>query len=339
MNLALFAVAAAGVWLAGTRVSLYADAISDRMRIGKELMGLIFLATATSIPEIVTTVTAALNDKPHLLLNGLFGGITMQTAVLALADASVPAATLTFYPRKPNSALEGTLLMILLALMLVVAELGEVALVWHVGLGTVVVALAYGLTVALLRHYDATSSWVPVELPEEAEIPLTHQSARDLDAVPFDRLLWRTAGAVAMIVGCGMAIVWLSEALAVQTGLGTSFIGVTILATATSLPELSTTIAAVRLGAYTMAISNIFGSNLILVALVLPADILYRPGLLLAEMDRSVTFALTAGLVATGVYVAGLLLRNKLRVLGMGIDSAIVLVLYAISLVIFYTLR
>ncbi len=63
-NLLVFGAAAAGVWIAGTRLSIYADEISDRRRIGKALMGLIFLAGATSLPEIVTTITAALGYRP-----------------------------------------------------------------------------------------------------------------------------------------------------------------------------------------------------------------------------------------------------------------------------------
>ena len=66
------------------------------------------------------------------------------------------------------------------------------------------------------------------------------------------------------------------SALSEQTGLGASFIGATLLASSTSLPELSTTITAVRIGSYDMAVANIFGSNLIMVALILPADVAYR---------------------------------------------------------------
>ncbi|RMF09300.1 MAG: sodium:calcium antiporter, partial [Alphaproteobacteria bacterium] len=80
LNLALFAACAAAVWLAGTRLSRLADAISDRLRIGKALMGLVFLATATSLPEIVTVITAALANDAQLVLSNMFGGITFQTA-------------------------------------------------------------------------------------------------------------------------------------------------------------------------------------------------------------------------------------------------------------------
>lgn len=94
-----------------------------------------------------------------------------------------------------------------------------------------------------------------------------------------ERALFLRFGAASLaILGCGVALVFTAEAIGAQTGLGNSFIGATLLAGSTSLPELSTTIMAVRLHSYTMAISNIFGSNLIMVLLILPADMLYLPG-------------------------------------------------------------
>src|SRR5690606_38020825 len=122
---------------------------------------------------------------------------------------------------------------------------------------------------------------------------------------------------------CGLTLTASASALAIQTGFGSSFLGVTLLAVATSLPEVSTTFAAVRIGASTMAISNIFGSNLLLVALLFPADVAYRGGPLLAAVDPTTSLALASGLAVTLVYVAGMLIRSRRRVLGMGIDSAL----------------
>ncbi len=136
-----------------------------------------------------------------------------------------------------------------------------------------------------------------------------------------------------------MLLVTLSEQIAVQSGLGRSFIGVTILAAATSLPELSTTIMAVRLHSYTMAISNIFGSNLIMIILLLPADVVYTEGLVLAEADSIASFAIITGIVVTIIYVIGLVIRSSRRLFGVGIDSLAVLAIYIASLFLAYQLR
>ncbi len=338
LNLALFAATSAGVWLAGTRLCHYADAIADRKRIGKAMMGFVFLAAATELPEVVTTIVGSMAGEARLVLNNMFGGITMQTAILAVADAAVPMVTLTSYPRNSTPALEGILLILLLALLLAVSALGDAVLFWNVGIGSVIFAFSYAGTIALLRNFDQEEPWLPVEVLEEAAVPLAETTARNLDAIPMSRLAWMSLAATLVILVCGVMLVNLAKTLAVQTGWGTSFIGVTLLAASTSLPELSTTIAAVRLGAFTMAISNIFGSNLIMIALLLPADIFYTQGVLLDQIDATATFALISGLIVSSVYVAGLLLRNRKRVLGMGIDSVIVLVIYSASLVVFFFL-
>jgi cation:H+ antiporter len=160
-----------------------------------------------------------------------------------------------------------------------------------------------------------------------------------LGILPLSALLLRSGASGVVILVCGILVVDCVAAIADQSGLGSSFIGVTLLATSTSLPELTTTIAAVRLGAHTMAISNIFGSNLIMVVFILPADIFYREGAILREADGIALLALVAGIFVTVVYVAGLLAKRKPQFLGMGVDSMVVLGTYLISVYGFYVLR
>ncbi|MDP7545688.1 MAG: sodium:calcium antiporter, partial [Alphaproteobacteria bacterium] len=93
--IAIFVATAAAVWLTGTRLSYLADAISGRTGVGRAFMGLIFLAGITELPELVTTVYAAWKGSAALALNNMFGGIVMQTAILAVADAFVVHAVIT----------------------------------------------------------------------------------------------------------------------------------------------------------------------------------------------------------------------------------------------------
>jgi cation:H+ antiporter len=313
-------------------------------------MGLLFLAAATELPEIATTLTAALRQNADLVLGNMFGGITMQTAILAIADLVAAKVALTSYPRKTTTALEGALLVVLLALLLALAMLGDRVVALSVGGGAAALAFAYGAAILLLRRYDENTAWVPVEIvPVETGPVVTGPAAEPapqrapgaiagtaLEALSWPALNLRVALAVAAILIGGIVLVSASEALADQTGLGNSFIGVTVLAASTSLPELSTTIAAVRLGAYTMAISNIFGSNLIMLALILPADALYRGGPILNALDETALFAILSGILVTAIYVVGLLVRHKPRLLGMGIDSVLVVAVYLATLLVFY---
>lgn len=339
INLALFFACACGVWFAGAHLTICADEIADRKHLAKGLVGLIFLASATSLPEIVTTLVAALHESAELVLGNLYGGIALQTTILAVVDAFFVRATLTSYPRKPTNVLEASLLILLLGLVLAITRFGEPFVVYNVGLGSLFLALAYGASIYLLRNYDSKSDWVPVDLPDDLQDAQTNHQRDESTSARWRSLYLQSAAACLAILCLGTLIVWLSEALAVQSGLGANFIGATLLAASTSLPELSTTITAVRLGAYTMAISNIFGSNLIMIVLLLPADIFYQSGPILAKAGPSAKFAILAGILVTTVYVIGLLVRRKPRLLRMGLDSFIVLALYAFCLVGLYQLR
>jgi cation:H+ antiporter len=335
-SIAVFAMCALVVWISGARLAYLADTLSDRFKLAKSLVGLVLLSLATSLPEVATTLSAAIQQSRDLVLNNLFGGIALQTAILAMSDFWA-RGPITNYPRKANHALEATLLVFLLGLTLVVVNLGETVVIAGVGLGSVIVAVGYIGAIWLLRRYDDSSDWVPVDLPDPDPLPFPAPSS--LAGWKNSGLIWQVAGACSAILVFGVFLVLFAERIADQSGLGAGFIGVTLLAAATSLPELSTSIAAVRIGAYTMAISNIFGSNLIMLVLVFPADILFRAGPILQNTSRSISLALAFGLVVTAIFLIGLIVRRKPKVGALGLDSIVVLWVFLLSLAAYYYVR
>ncbi len=337
--LALFAVAAILVWVAGTRLAQYGDAIAERLNLAREFIGLIFLASVTELPEIVTTFTAGQVDNAGLVLGNMFGGITMQTAILAVADFFAVRHALTSWPRKPTHALVAVMLIVLLSALLAVTFIGDRAIVSHVGIGAICLSLGFPLVIALQRGFDQKSSWAPVDLPDEdrSEKALVTSQA-DFSSQRTAVLIGRAALYSLLILGAGAALALSADALAGQTSLGSSFIGVSLLAAATSLPELSTTLAAARIGAYTMAIANIFGSNLIMLALILPADMAYENGPILSQADASAQFSIATGIMVTAIYVAGILIRRTPSLMGAGLDSWLVMAVYLVSLAGLYVM-
>ena len=332
----LFLCCAAAVWVAGSRLAYLADTLADRFNLAKSIVGLLLLSLATSLPEVATTLTAAAQQSRDLVLNNLFGGIALQTAILAMSDFWARGA-ITNYPRKANHALEATLLVLVLSIALVITNLGETFVFQGVGAGSFFIGLIYVGAIWLLRRYDDVSDWVPVDLPDPD--PLPFPAPTGLANSGNNSLIWQSATACFAILVFGILLVILAERIADQSGLGSGFIGVTLLAAATSLPELTTSITAVRIGAYTMAISNIFGSNLIMLVLVLPADILFRGGPILQDTSRTVHLALAFGIVVTAIFLVGLIVRSKPKVATFGLDSVLVLITFSASLVAYYFAR
>ncbi len=325
----IFAIAATSVWFAGTRLAIYGDELSERLNISRVFIGLIFLATVTELPEIITTITAARMGNAALVLGNMFGGITMQTAILAVADFFVVRNALTSWPRKPTHALLAVLLIVLLAMLLVITFLGDVSLALNVGLGAILLSGAYPVVIAMLRKFDQKESWAPIDLPDESQQEVGFLSRDNhLDKTSTRSLLLFSALTASTILIAGVGLAMTADSIAEKTSLGSSFIGISLLAAATSLPELSTTFAAARMGAYTMALANIFGSNLIMLALILPADLAYRGGPILAEAEPSAQFSIATGIAVTAIYVVGLLIRKTPSLLGAGLDSWLVMLVY-----------
>jgi cation:H+ antiporter len=337
-NFLIFVGLAVLIWIAGTKLSHLADAIAEQTKIARATMGLIVLAAITELPEIVTTMTASAAGNAALALNNMFGGITMQTAVLALADAAVMHAALTTLPRKATPVVvEGLFLILMLATLLIVHLSGDIAIGAFGGASFLLAAL-YALSIFVIQKYANVEVWRPVDLLDTAGRQRRDTYSRYEDLPLKELIAYMLLAAVCILVS-GTLLALVADTLATQSGLGSSFIGVTLLAAATSLPELSTTIAAVRIRAYTMAISNILGSNMIMVFLILPADLMYQQGPILNHIDTSAAFALASGILVTAIYCIGLLIRRKKQVFGLGLDSVLVLLIYSGSLVMLYFLR
>jgi cation:H+ antiporter len=120
------------------------------------------------------------------------------------------------------------------------------------------------------------------------------------------------------------------DAIADDIGLSGVLFGATILAAATSLPELSSGLTSVRNGDYQLAVSDIFGGNAFLPVLFLAATVISGSAVL-PQAERTDIYLTALAIVLTLIYAAGLLFRPKRRVARMGVDSLAVLVVYALG--------
>jgi len=200
-------------------------------------------------------------------------------------------------------------------------------------------ALFYIASIFIFLDYANHNGWSAVNTPEVLKKKVNPKEKLEKSSQTTKKLYLFSGLASLAILISGVILVHTAEAIAAQSGLGSSFIGATLLASSTSLPELSASIAAVRLGSQSMAISNIFGSNLIMIFLLLPADIFYFKGAILNSANHSAKFALISGIIVTAIYVIGLILRKSKTFLKMGFDSIAVLLIYIITLYILFTLR
>lgn len=337
VNVGIFVATAVLVWRSGVRLASCADLIAGRTGIGRVFAGIVLLGIATSLPEVATTLSAAFSGAARLAGSNLLGGVAMQIALLPIvdvfADRNKPLTVFT-----PNSALllSGIFLimaiaMTSLAILMPVAVVGGASL-WSWGL-----AALYVLSLIAVRRCERSPGWEPtgqvLAPPREAE-----EYRQELDRRHAGLGAWQlgarfAAGASGVILG-GYFVARSGEVLAAQTGIGESVVGALLIAVVTSLPELSTTISAARMGAYALAVGNILGTNTLELALFLPADLVYS-GSVFSPLGEKELFLAQLGMVVTAVYLWGVIERRNRTIGPLGTDSLIVLLVYVAGMVAF----
>ncbi|MCC9606004.1 hypothetical protein LOC68_20065 [Blastopirellula sp. JC732] len=323
--------------IAGSFMTKAADVIGEKSGLGSSLAGLVLLAAATSLPEFAININAVqLPDYAtgvDLAMGNILGSSLFNLLILGVIDLAIRSKTRMFSPLSAAHALSAlasvALTSILLLFLLLHHQQTDLPLAWgHVGLGSLGVGLFYLFSLRLIYLDQQVAATLEAPLLEEAEekkMSLTRAIATYLIAT-----------VVIFIAARYLSIV--ADRVAEVTGLGGSFVGSTFLALTTSLPEMVTTIVAVRMGASDMAIGNILGSNAFNIAIILPVDAFYSRGAIL--QDASGVHAVTAGLVifVTCVATMGILYRAEKRYLLVEPDALLVVLLVIASLYVIYRL-
>jgi cation:H+ antiporter len=335
VHIALFAGAAVAVWSAAVRLTHRADAIATRTGIGQEMVGLLMLGGVTSLPELAVAATATLHGTPELSIGDLLGSAAINVVLLAMADAAIRDAPLTGVQGSPKVLLVGVLGMMMMGVVIAPTLTGD-RLVLGIGGWSWAMLLLYGAALWMMGHSRAEAAWKPLHTRSEAQ----GGTPGGLEQQSLARLAAGSAVAAAVILVAGFVLARTGDAIARETGLGSSFFGMVFLAFATSLPEISTVLAAVRLRRYAMAIADVFGTNLFNVTIIVLVDALHPGGPVLLETGRVASFGALLALLLTGLFLVGLVeRRNKTVVAGLGFDSVLALLAYAGGLGVLYALR
>ncbi|QYO76059.1 sodium:calcium antiporter [Devosia salina] len=340
INILVFIGSAAAVWIAGTKIARYANVISERTGIGQALIGIVLLGGVTSLPELAVAITSAVTDAPDLAVNSILGGIAMQVAILAIADMLIGRDALTSVLPDPKVILQAGLKIVLLSIVTASIIVGDTP-VLGVGIWMWLLLGVTGLSLYILAKVQQDVSWKPTDtsVSEESEQQRADKAAEKDEDKTLKWALWRATLAGAVIVVAGYLLSRTGDALAEQSGLGESFVGSVLVALSTSLPEVSTVISAVRAGLYTMAVSDIFGTNLFDVSFLFIIDLAGGGGAVMNDTGPYEGFASIIAITVTAIFVVGLAERRNRTVLRMGYDSLAVLGTYLCGLLVLFFLR
>ena len=274
---AQFAAAAAVVAYAGYRLVVYGNAIADLTGLGATFIGVTLVSAITSLPELATGLSSLLiAQEPNLAVGNVLGSCAFNLLILLALELLHPKESI--YARASQghilAAGLGIILIGVVGLGVVMQQEGEALAIAHVGVMTPVILAIYLVGLRLLYIQESSEHRLPAQESPKARGAITLRSAIRGYAV-----------AAAFVLGAGTALPVLGEQIAEGMGWNTSFVGTTLLAFSTSLPEIAVTLAAIRIGALDMAVANLVGSNLFNTAIIAIEDLFYFPGPLLAAVS------------------------------------------------------
>lgn len=333
----LFLVAAVATWIAGTYLSRATDALDERLQLGEALGGVILLAVAGSLPELAITVSAALQGSLDIAAGNLIGGIATQTLVLVLCDRAVKGdRPLSFLVGSLTPVVEGLLVVAVVAVMLLGTMLPASAALGPFSPASIGIVVAWIVGILLLGRLGRLQPWT-VSMPGSRPGRRRKRDRHPTAPRPYEG---RNTATIAGIFGlaclvtlvAGVALERSGNGLADLAGINGVVFGATFLAAATALPEVSSGIAAVRLGDHQLAVADIFGGNAFQLCLFLLADLLAgRP--VLPEAGVSNAWLGAVGIVMTVVVAGAVVVRLERRFVGLGIDSVVNVGVYALGIV------
>jgi len=315
--------------LAGSHLSRYGGIISEKTGLSATWIGVVMLATVTSLPELATGVSAvAFAGTPDLAVGDVMGSCVFNLSIIVLLD---------FLHRKESvyrRASQGHILAAGFGIMLIgfagfsilASSQGSIVRIGHVGLYTPMILILYVVAMRTVFRYERDNAQETAEQAVESYGDVTLRRAA---------IGYFLAGTV--VVAAGASLPFVGQRIAILMGWHATFVGTLFVAFATSVPEMVVTLAALRIGALDMAIGNILGSNLFNIAILAVDDLVFLPAPLFERVSALHGVSALSAIMMSGVAIVGLLYRPRARLFRtVGWASLFLFLIYLLNSYILY---
>lgn len=290
---------------AGYYLSRYGDIIAEKTGMSASWVGLILLATATSLPELITGISAVtIANAPDNAVGDVLGSTVFNLAILVILDRLYKRETI--YSRAAQghilSAALGALLVAFAGFSLLLDHAGISPVIGHVGLYSPLIILVYISAMRVVYRYELRTLDAYTEASTERYPQVTLRQA----------ITGYTFAAIA-VIAAGSWLPFVATDIAELMGWRQGFVGSLLVAAVTSAPEVAVTISALSIGAIDMAIANLLGSNLFDILILAIDDLFYTKGSLLDNVASSHTTTVFTAIMMSALVIVGFVFRPQQR--------------------------
>lgn len=329
LSISGFLLCSAVIIFSGARLSFYGDKIADLTGMGKAWVGLIIMASVTSLPELISGISSvAIVKAPDLAAGDIFGSCVFNLLILSVLDARIKRPLLSEVKSSHIvAAVFGIILLTVAGMAIFLAD--QIPSILWMSSFTFLLIVIYLIAVWGIFKYEHAAL---IESPPST-IPLTVSRSAELR-----KAVGHYALNALVVIGAAVFLPYFGKNIAAGTGLGDSFFGTLFIAAATSLPELVVSLAALRLGAFDMAVGNLLGSNVFNMLILGVDDVFYRQGSIFSSISSSHLTSVFITIIMTAVVGLGLLFKPKKKHLWLlSLDTFIILFLYLALMIYLFT--
>lgn len=326
-----FAACTAAILFSGSRLSFYGDVVAEKTGMGRTWVGVILIASVTSLPELITGISSvALYNVPNIAAGDILGSCMFNLCILAALDIRRGGSPI-FSLAHQGQVLTAAFGILQLGVVSITILAGKTIPAWgFVSASSPAILLLYLLAMRTVFKYEKKRV---AEMLSEAAQEARYEGISKFAAVRFFAL-----HALVLVIAATY-LPHIGEEIATRFGIGQTFTGSLFVALATSLPEIVVARTALKMGAVDMAVGDVLGSNLFNVAILAFDDILYRKGSLFTAISGDHAITAGAAIVMTAIVMIELEYRSTKRVLFASWDALGVSIVYAVTIILLYLRR
>ena len=319
-----FAACTAIIVFSGTHLSKYGDCIAEKTGMGRTWVGVILIASVTSLPELITGVSSVtIFGLPDIAAGDVLGSCMFNILIIALLDLFAGSPPISTRAHQGQILTAGFGILLLGLVSLSISTSARMPVIGWVGVYSFVFLGVYIVTMRVVFFYEKRRV---AEFIEELQYEhITRRKAYIMYALN-----------AFVIIAAATYLPHLGESIADMTGLGRTFVGSFFIALSTSLPELVVSITALRIGAIDMVYGNLFGSNLFNVTVLAIDDFLYTKGPLISDISTSHIISANAAIALTAIAVIGLTYKTTKKLLFLTWDSVGIIIIYTLASILLY---